>query len=63
MSYNEKLRDLYQQYERTSHAQPFTMHELAALGLRSGLVHTPTIDHRKPACRRILPRDERGFFR
>ncbi len=37
MSYNEKLRDLYQQYERTGHAQPFTMHELAAWAYDQGL--------------------------
>jgi hypothetical protein len=37
MSYNEKLRDLYQQYKRTGHAQPFTMHELAAWAYDQGL--------------------------
>jgi hypothetical protein len=37
MYYNEKLRELYQQYEKAGHMQPFTMHELAAWAYDRGL--------------------------
>ena len=37
MSYNEQLQELYRKYEKAGHAQPFTMHELAAWAFDNGL--------------------------
>jgi hypothetical protein len=37
MSFNEKLRELYKQYEKAGYMQPFTMHELAAWAYDQGL--------------------------
>ena len=37
MSYHEMLQDLYRQYEKAGHMQPFTMHELAAWAYDNGL--------------------------
>jgi len=37
MSYNEKLQDLFRDYEKAGHLQPFTMREVAAWAYDHGL--------------------------